>query len=53
MRTRIYIDGKPSWSENEPGYAVLYRGSIRGELVTSHTPSRPTKLTANQTKDKA
>lgn len=40
MRTRIYIDGKPAWSENVEGHAILYRGSIRGEIVVGgHGPN--------------
>jgi len=45
MRRRIYVNGKPDWSENEPGYTARvqgYGGSALGHFsgTTLTTPPR-------------
>lgn len=30
---RIYVDGKPAWSENEPGYRARVSGQRSGGMV--------------------
>ena len=52
MRTRIYIDGVPSWSANVPSNGATGPAHIRGSMVvglSSGTPIRD-RLTANQAK---
>ena len=36
MRTRIYVDGKPAWTDNEPARARVagYGGSTLGHPLT-------------------
>ena len=36
MRTRIYIDGKPAWTDNEPARARVagYGGSAMSHAIT-------------------
>ena len=47
MRIRIYIDGRPSWTENQPSYARLpgHGGSL---AVPASRPAKNAGLTPSQ-----
>lgn len=50
MRTRIFVDGKPAWSENVPSEGRIERWSLGGPIEQERSQAERDRATKRESK---